>query len=330
MMKHVIIPIFISHRGCPNQCVFCNQKAITARSGDVTVEDAKKIIDEWLSTVDHKTTETEISFFGGSFTGIPIEEQNAFLTLAKGYKDKGLVDKLHCSTRPDYISREILDNLKAFGMDVIELGVQSFDGNVLAKCKRGHSTDDIYRACALIKQYGFTLGIQLMTGLPGDSYESCMYSAEETVKIKPEIARLYPTVVLPDTELSDMYRDGSYVPPNQGEMLRTVKDMYKLLTANGINVIRIGLKSNEMIKGDSYHPAFGQLVKSSVMLDEITKKLEYLKELPNGSTVIITADPSEINFAAGHKGMNKKILQSRYPGVRFRFEKGDAFGVRAE
>ena len=127
-----------------------------------------------------------------------------------------------------------------------------------------------------------------------------------------------------------MYKDGRYTPPTQGEMLRTVKDMYKLLTQSGINVIRIGLKSNEMIKGDSYHPAFGQLVRSSIMLDDIMAVLEPLGEIPQGATVIITAPPSEINYAAGHKGMNKKILQGKYLGVRFRFEKGDAFSVRIE
>ena len=127
MKKHAIIPIFISHRGCPHRCVFCNQKAITARSGDVTVSDAGNTIEEWLTTLEGKDIEVEISFFGGSFTGIPMEQQIAFLKLAKEYKDSGRVSKIHCSTRPDYIDRTILDNLREYGMDVIELGVQSFD-----------------------------------------------------------------------------------------------------------------------------------------------------------------------------------------------------------
>ena len=149
MKKHAIIPIFISHRGCPHRCVFCNQKAITARSGDVMVSDAGNTIEEWLTTLEGKDIEVEISFFGGSFTGIPMEQQIAFLKLAKEYKDSGRVSKIHCSTRPDYIDRTILDNLREYGMDVIEFGVQSFDQRVLDKSERGHKEEDIERACSL-------------------------------------------------------------------------------------------------------------------------------------------------------------------------------------
>ena len=321
-MKHVIVPIFITHRGCPHQCVFCNQRAITARTGDVTPKDAEETINTWLSTVDRNTTEAEISFFGGSFTGIPMEEQTAFLKLAQRYKNEGRIDKIHCSTRPDYINREILDNLKLYGMDTIELGVQSFDNDVLKLSGRGHTDKEVFEACRLIKEYGFTLGIQLMIGLPGDSYESCMYSVRKTIEMAPQIARLYPTVVLPDTELYEMQQSGSYTPPSESEMLRTVKDMYRELTANHINVIRIGLKSNETVKSSNYHPAFGQLVKSAVALDEIEAQLAALKP-EDGSTVIISAPQRLINFVYGHKGENRRILSEKYPALKFRFAADD-------
>lgn len=269
MKKHAIIPIFISHRGCPNDCVFCNQKKITARQGDVTEEDVRNTIKTYLSTLNDMNMETiELSFFGGSFTGIPIEEQSRFLAIAYEYKQRGIIDKIHMSTRPDYIDREILDNLKKYSVDVIELGVQSFDDAVLEKSNRGHSAAAVYDACRLIKEYGFTLGIQLMIGLPGDSLESCIYSARETVKIAPEIARLYPTIIIEDTELLEMYRRGEYSPLTLDEAVAVTKEMYRILDAAGINIIRVGLKSTDIINedgaitGGTYHPAFGSLSKA--------------------------------------------------------------------
>ena len=202
-------------------------------------------------------------------------------------------------------------------MDVIELGVQSFDENVLRLSKRGHSKQAVYEACNLIKSYGFTLGIQLMIGLPGDSYSSCMNSVRETIAIAPQIARLYPTVVLPKTELCDMMDDGRYTPPGREEMLNTVVDMYKALVSAGINVIRIGLKSNELIKGDTYHPAFGQLVQSRIAREKIEAQLDGLGELPK--SVAIMAPPELINFASGHKAENRKYFENKYPKVRFSF-----------
>jgi histone acetyltransferase (RNA polymerase elongator complex component) len=165
MKKHAIIPIFIPHRGCPNDCVFCNQRKITARTDDVTPEDAAGIIDTWLTTlrpsvpsegtVLHEKNTVEAAFYGGSFTGLEIEEQSEFLEVAYEYKQKGLIDKIHLSTRPDYIDHEILDNLRKYSVDTIELGVQSFDDEVLRKSNRGHTRDDVYRACDLIKEYGY-------------------------------------------------------------------------------------------------------------------------------------------------------------------------------
>ena len=325
MKKHAIIPIFISHRGCPHQCVFCNQKAITARSGDVSVEDARNTIEQWLTTLEGRNMDLEISFFGGSFTGIPMEEQTAFLRLAKEYKDSGRVGRIHCSTRPDYINTEILDNLRAYGMDIIELGVQSFDQRVLDLSRRGHSEEDVERACALIRSYGFELGIQLMIGLPGDSYGSCIYSAEKAVEMKPSIARLYPTVVIDKTPLADMLGDGSYVPLTEEETVRRTKDMYKILTGAGINVIRIGLKSNELIKGSTYHPAIGQVVKSAVARDGIEEKIEaLLKSGEDGRIVEIRSPKALFNFAVGYGASNRKYFSERYPDLRIRFIEDDS------
>lgn len=278
MKKHAIIPVFISHRGCPNDCVFCNQKKITARQGDIKPEDARKTIEEHLSTLTQMNLETiEIAFFGGSFTGIPMEEQTAFLKVAKEYKDKGLVDKIHLSTRPDYINPEILDNLKRYSVDVIELGVQSMDPKVLELSGRGHTPEVVYESAALIRAYGFTLGIQLMIGLPGDSMQSCIFSAEETVKMQPRIARLYPTVVIRETELYEQYLRGEYKLLSEEEAVDRTKAMYEILDRAGVNIIRVGLKSSDIMSGETgFHPAFRQLVEGRIARDSLESQLEQI------------------------------------------------------
>lgn len=336
MKKHAIIPVFIPHRGCPNDCVFCNQKAITARQPDVSPEDVQNLIEKYLPTLEGRGLETiELAFFGGSFTGIPIEEQSAFLKVASEYKQRGLIDKIHMSTRPDYITPEILDNLKAYDADTIELGVQSFDPDVLTASNRGHTAEQVYEACELIKEYGFELGIQLMIGLPGDSLEKCIYSARETVKIGPSIARLYPTIVLEDTELSRMYRAGSYHALSTDEAVAITKEMYKILAAAGINIIRVGLKSTDLISGSgsdddhteghTYHPAFRQLVEGEIAKEILEEQLEK-KIAENGSL------PSHVDFLSngvsfsnmiGNSRCNKEYFENKYPESSFRFRRDD-------
>lgn len=308
---HAIIPVFISHRGCPNDCVFCNQKKITARQGDVTKKDVIDTIETYMSTLKDMDLECiELSFFGGSFTGLPIEEQNEFLEIAYEYKKNGIIDKIHMSTRPDYIDTEILDNLKNYSVDVIELGVQSFDDDVLKASKRGHDSSTVYEACDLIKSYGFTLGIQLMIGLPGDSEDTNIYSAMEIVKIAPELARLYPTIVIDDTELLEMYLRGEYEPLPLSEAVRITTRMYRILDEAGINIMRVGLKSSDLIKdggaitGSTYHPAFRQLVEGTIAREEIEKQLR-----PSDREIHIRLNPMDISNAVGHKGCNREYFK---------------------
>lgn len=329
MKKHAIIPVFIPHEGCPNDCVFCNQKKITARQEPVHAEDVRNIIENYLPTLSGRGLEMiEVAFFGGSFTGILMEKQSEYLSVAKEYKDKGLIQKIHLSTRPDYINTEILDNLKFYGVDTIELGVQSFDDDVLKASNRGHSSSAVYKSCDLIKAYGFELGIQLMIGLPGDTMEKSLYSASETVKIKPSIARLYPTVIIDDTELLNMYLRGEYKALSQEEALETTKEMYKILTAAGINIIRVGLKSTDIINengavtGGTYHPAFRQLVEGRIAREILEEKLNQLLNAASGDV------PSRITFEScgtsfsnmvGNKKCNKIYFAEHYPGLKIRF-----------
>ena len=326
MKKHAIIPIFIPHRGCPHDCVFCNQRKITARSGDIGPKDAEKTIEDYLSTLEGRGLESiEVAFFGGSFTGIPMEEQSAFLEVAKRYKDAGKINAIHLSTRPDYINREILDNLKKYGVDVIELGVQSFDPEVLRLSKRGHSAEDVAAACGLIHEYGFTLGIQLMVGLPGDSKEACIDSAKKAVALRPEIARIYPTVVIDGTELAEMYRAGAYRALTTEEAVDISKEMYKILVKAGVNVIRGGLKNTDIINdGESsavladYHPSFRQLMESEIAREETEAAIRRLfpdGEPESGAELRCYAAPRLVSALSGYRGRNRRDLARRYPAL---------------
>ena len=328
MKTHAIIPIFIPHRGCPNDCVFCNQKAITARTADVTPEDARRTIETYLPTLQGRNLETiEVAFFGGSFTGIPLEEQSAFLAVAREYKDAGLIDKIHMSTRPDYIDRCILDNLRSYDADTIELGVQSFDPGVLKASDRGHTADDVYEACRLIKEYGFELGIQLMIGLPGDSMEKCIFSAREAVRIGPSIARLYPTIVLNDTELYEMYRRGEYEPLSTDTAVQITKEMYKILDSAGISIIRVGLKSTDLItdggeiQGHTFHPAFRQLVEGDIAREQLEAQLQIiLTESPDTGSVTFTSKGTSFSNMIGNAKSNKLYFAGKYPDLKIRYK----------
>ena len=247
MKKHAIIPIFIPHKGCPNDCVFCNQKKITARTKPLDKEGVIETIETYLSTLLNRDLETiEIAFYGGSFTGIPLKEQKSYLSIAKSYKDKGLINKIHLSTRQIILTKN-LRAFKSYGVDIVELGVQSFDEGSTSLSNRGHSKEIVYESSRLIKNYDFELGLQLMIGLPGDTHEKSIASAKEVVKIGPSIARLYPTVIIRDTALYEMYARGDYVPLSEEEAIHTTKEMYLILKKAGINVIRIGLKSSDFM-----------------------------------------------------------------------------------
>lgn len=337
MKKHAIIPVFIPHRGCPNDCVFCNQKAITARQPNVSPEDVRNLIEQYLPTLEGRGLETiEVAFFGGSFTGIPIEEQSAFLEVAAEYKHRGLIDRIHMSTRPDYITTEILDNLKAYDADIVELGVQSFDPEVLAASNRGHTVQQVYDACELIKDYGFELGIQLMIGLPEDSLEKCIYSAREAVKIGPSIARLYPTIVLEDTALSDMYHAGTYHALSTDEAVAITKEMYRILAGAGINIIRVGLKSTDLISGSgsgddhteghTYHPAFRQLVEGEIAREDLEKQLQQILSENPGLPLHVDFSSNGVSFSnmIGNSRCNKEYFEQKYPDIHFRFRRDDS------
>lgn len=325
MKKHAIIPIFIPHLGCPHACIFCDQKQITARSKAPSKDEVISFIETWLTTLSDVET-VEIAFYGGSFTAIPISMQKDYLEISKSYKDQGKIKKIHMSTRPDAIDNEILDILNDYSVDTVELGVQSFDEKVLNLSRRGHSAVMVYEAAEKIKNRGIELGIQLMIGLPGDSMESCIYSANETVKLSPSLARLYPTLVLPDTELYDDYLRGSYTPLSRKEAVKRTAEMYKILTDAGIYIMRIGLKSTDIISSarlgevnkGTYHPAFRQLVEDEIARERVSFLLDkFIQDKSKNDSLIvkIKCNPTWASSISGHAGENKAYFKEKYPNI---------------
>lgn len=313
-MKSYNIPIFVPHRGCPYDCVFCNQRRITGTGSDVTAQDVRETINEYLKTLPTQNRRVEAAFFGGSFTGIPIYEQSALLSAAYEYIEAGLIDGIRLSTRPDYIDREILDNLLRYGVTTIELGVQSMNDEVLAKSNRGHKKEDVINAVNLIREYPFTLGLQMMTGLPGDTKTKSLETADEIIKLRPECVRIYPTLTIRDTKLEDMYRSGEYTPQTVDEAVDVCKELVLKFEANNINVIRVGLQSTDEISesGESVvagplHSAFGELVESSIYCDIITEKLREC----NNKTASVFVAPSEVSKATGNKKSNIEKIKSK-------------------
>lgn len=313
-MKTYNIPIFVPHRGCPFDCVFCNQKRITGTEEQVTAKTVTETIEKYLITLPKENCIIEAAFFGGSFTGIPVSEQTELLSAAYNYVKSGKIHGIRLSTRPDYIDTEILKNLVKFGVTTIELGVQSMDDEVLEKSGRGHTSDDVRNAVSLIKKYPIKLGLQMMTGLIGDTKEKTMYTADEIIKLKPQMVRIYPTLTIKDTELYEMYKAGTYKPQTVWEAADTAKTLLLKFEENDISVIRIGLQStdeiceNGSVMAGPYHSAFGELVESEIYYDLIMEKIGELRD----RKITVTVNNREISKATGNKKRNiKRIKEER-------------------
>jgi len=264
--SRITIPVFVPHSGCRHQCVFCNQWRVSGQEKNSGPADIDRAVNTYLSSITDSIVRVEIAFFGGSFTGIAPDRQRQLLERAARYVNDGTVHSIRLSTRPDYISHESLSLLKEYGVGTVELGVQSFDHDVLAAAGRGHTAADVYRAMELLKEYGFRRGIQLMPGLPRDTMDRSLRSAAEAAGLGPDDARIYPCVVLAGTALEEMFRRGEFVPLTMEEAVERSAIMYRLLVEKCVNVIRIGLHPLESpessVIAGPYHTAMGFLVKS--------------------------------------------------------------------
>ena len=318
MTRHVNIPIFIPHLGCPNMCVFCNQRTISGVN-EFDISSVSSVIEDSLSTVG-PYDEVEIAFFGGSFTGIDRDLMISLLEIAHGYIRDGRVKSIRCSTRPDYISREILDILKKYGVKTVELGLQSIDERVLLETKRGHDFASEKNACQLINEYGFDLVGQMMIGLPSSTPTSELCTAEFIINSGAKGARIYPTVVFQETELCTMAKCGEYTPLSLEEAISRSASVLERFVDAEVPVIRIGLCSSEnLLSDETYfagpnHPALGELVESELYYKRIVKKLSETK-VSEGSDICVFVAPGCVSKAVGQKRKNKLRLSSD-PNIR--------------
>lgn len=312
--KNVIIPIFIPHKGCPFDCVFCNQKSISGETKDVTIEDVKQKIDTFLETIQDGLI-PQVAFYGGSFTGIDIKEQTKFLECVYEYVKKGKVSSIRLSTRPDYINRDILINLKKYGVSTIELGVQSLNEEVLKLSHRGHTAKDVKNAVKLIKEYGFLLGIQTMIGLLGDTKKSAINTAKQVVELKPDCVRIYPTMVIENTYLNTMMQEGKYVPLTLEEAIDICANLCEIYYSNNINVIRIGLQPTDNItegkdvKGGPFHPSMRQLVEARLFRKRIEQAI-IDSDIKNDFNIYV--GDRYVSQAVGQRKSNIKYLKDKF------------------
>ena len=320
MKKHYNIPVFIAHLGCKNNCVFCNQKIITGQTENPDEYEIRRTIEKFINIIDNRTggtgstTGTEIAFFGGSFTGLEKVQMIKFLETANEYIDKyKFISGIRISTRPDYISREIIDILTAYKVKSIELGIQSMSDGVLEACKRGHTAKDTVNACEIIKSENLNLTGQIMLGLPGSDREKDIKTAEALVKLGVNDARVYPAAVLENTELYDMYKLGSYEPLSLDEAVFRAKEIKKTFDSNDIKILRMGLCSSDIgefgIAAGPYHPAFGELVESELIYEKLIEKIKQTTDAVQ-KDIIIRVEKKDLSKTVGHKRKNIERLNS--------------------
>lgn len=309
-MKHINVALFVPHEGCPNMCSFCNQKTISGTSEKLTKEDIDKAVKIAVNG-EYDKENSEIAFFGGSFTAIDREYMTYLLESAYPYVKNGLFKGIRCSTRPDAIDDEVLCILKKYGVTAIELGAQSMCDDVLSANFRGHSALQVEEASKKIKADCFKLGLQMMTGLYGDTDEKALETAKKIIALEPDTVRIYPTVVLENTHLAHLYNKGEYKPQTVDEAVTLCSKLLSMFNDAGINVIRLGLHSGGNVEegfvAGAYHPAFRELCESRLYLE---KCIQILEKNKIKDSVTIYVSPSEISKMTGQKRCNIEKLKS--------------------
>ncbi len=310
-MSHSNISIFVTHKGCPNECSFCNPRATSGQTLPATPKDVENAVEVAIKyNINPKNT--EIAFFGGSFTAIEREYMISLLTAAKHFLDTYKFAGIRVSTRPDCIDEEILETLKKYGVTAIELGAQSMVDEVLFANRRGHNADDVRNSSKLIKEYGFELGLQMMIGLYKSNFELDEYTANEVIKLKPDTVRIYPTVVLKNTRLSYLQEVGEYKAPTAEESAPFCAKLLQKFNDNDIKVIKLGLHSSETVESDmiggAYHPAFRELCEGYIYLTKIIEKLD--KKDKNCEYMVYVSEKA-LSKAKGQQKRNEKALKNQ-------------------
>lgn len=320
-MKHVNAALFVPFLGCPHRCSFCDQKAITGRETTVTPQDVTEVAQTAIAS-GADTKHGQIAFFGGSFTMLRRETMTALLAAAFPFVENGAFAGIRISTRPDAVSDDVLSLLKRYGVTTVELGCQSTDDGVLQRNGRGHTRADVENACRLVKAYGFELGVQMMTGLPGDSDAGALRTADELLSFGADTARIYPTLVLRGTPLAADYLAGRYAPQTLDEAVALCAKLAPRFEENGVPVIRLGLHAvaslrNNLLAGP-FHPALRELVDGAVYLERMQNLLH---SRPQG-VYTITVGSRFLSRAAGHNGRNKAFFKDK--GYTIRLQGDDA------
>lgn len=323
-MRHYNIPIFIPELACPHQCIFCDQHKISGKAGLPLLDDISHIVKAYLATMPTTGKYVEIAFFGGSFTGLPPEKQQAYLDKASVWVRQGQVNGIRLSTRPDYINKEILAMLRQAGVSCIEIGAQSFDDEVLRLSGRGHTVGDIEKASELIKEAGIGLVLQMMTGLPGDSHAKTLYTARRITEAGAMATRIYPALVIKGTRMEEMFKAGTYQPLTMQETISRCKDLIRFFEEKNMPVLRLGLHPSEglisgceMVAGP-FHPALKELVMSALWADLFVDLLNEQNPDRKQQRLTITVAPKQLSTATGHGASNKKALERIYRKVDFK------------
>ena len=313
-----VIPVFLPMLACPHRCVYCNQFVISGQQKLPDVQEVVSLIERNLSTIPAEAHK-RVAFFGGSFTSLPMSIQNRYLDVVQPYLQSCQIEGIQLSTRPDYIDDEILQNLKKKGVTLIELGAQSLNDEILRRCGRGHTVEDVRRASELIRSYEMDLGLQMMIGLPGDTLETAMRTAELIVDFGACCTRIYPTLVVEGTALADDYQSGNYVPLTLEESVEWCKELYRYFTAQNVTILRMGLhptqdlRSGEHLLAGPFHISFKELVLTALWRDRICERIAQ----EGREDVIISVPSADINYAVGYQSANRK----RFPKVRFEIRK---------
>jgi len=319
MPKHYTIPIFIPELACPFQCVFCNQEKISGHQNIPDENEIKQTITEYLKLFKKEDRTVEIGFFGGSFTGIPIEEQKQYLGIVQPFIDSGEINGIRLSTRPDYINKEILDVLKKYRVTTIELGAQSMDDEVLEKSYRGHTSKQTEHASEMILDNSFELGLQMMIGLPGDTLKKSIFTAKKIIELGASNTRIYPALVIKGTAMHKWYDEGKYIPLSLDEAINRTKQILPLFEEAGVKVLRVGLhpsegllSGHELVAGP-FHQSFKELVLTEIWYD----RLKPFLHKDEGKNLIIYVPVKEKNYAIGYGAKNKKMLLEKFEKVKF-------------
>ena len=311
-MKHINVALFVVHKGCPHMCSFCNQRSISGSHKDLTPDDvhsAVKIAVQSLS--ENQAAGGEIAFFGGSFTMVEREYMLSLLEAAYEYVEKGIFKGIRISTRPDGIDGEICGILKKYGVTAVELGAQSLDDRVLMLNERGHTAEQVENACKILKEYGFEVGLQMMTGLYGSKDSDSLETAEKIIDLAPATVRIYPTVVLKGTRLYELMKSGEFIPKGVNETVDLCARLIEMFENAGIKVIRVGLHSGggveEGFAGGAYHPALRELCEGRLYYNRASLLLKKY----DGGRYILCVNPKEISKMTGQKKENLIRLREK-------------------